>query len=220
MHTFSSLSTTQGRDLQTYLDGLAPASRPTYESRIKDFSAYIEEDNARPLDDLIVTYFSRLRKTYSTSTLWTQYSVIKTYLNLTRKYDIKKEVPQLPKLLKQWQKKEEKKKSSVFSKDQVESFLATAPNDPAQTTMRAVLSVGICGLMRTAELLELTFERVEEQKLDTSGDVQFKIFVNRKKQVGPRALSSFVVTNKQFTQAIKHYIDRFPEKVNTTLRCV
>lgn len=199
--------------LEQYLDGLSPSSKASYEARITDFKAFEEQNSLAPRDETIVSYFTSLHLTYATSTLWTYYSMLKTYLSLTNKFDIKHEVPQLVKMLKQWQKKEEKKKSQVFNTGEIERYLQDAPSDAKHKLIKAVACIGISGLLRTQELLQLEFKDIERQEQVQEGRTQYMIHVSRKKQVGPKASASFLVTNRIFAAKIAEYIDVFQKEV-------
>lgn len=199
--------------IEIFLDGLSENTRRYYENRINDFNQYSLINQEKELAINIINYFYFLHETYLTSTIWSYYSVMKTYLNLTKNIDLKEKFPHLIKLLKQWEKKDEKKKSNVFSKEEIKNYIKNCKDNPESITIKAVLSVAISGLMRTSEINELKFENIKKNIIENTKEIQFEVKINRKKQIGPKALSSFFITDILYTESIEKYINCFANEV-------
>lgn len=156
--------------MEIFMQSLNPASRPLYQRWIDRFQDEVEENAAFPTSSdqfndshhgVIITFFQNLHdQEYATSTLWCVQAVIKRYLQFKYKYQLDQSLPQLERLLKQWEKSEEVKKAPIFSQDSIRSFLQNAPDDKFLLA-KVILSIGVHGLMRSAELLNLDCSEVE-----------------------------------------------------------
>ena len=198
----------------TFLQSLSPKSIPSYQRWIKQFKEYQAiHSNQLPNSSLeaeINDFFDDLHQSgKATSTLWSVYSIIKSYLLITQSYRLDERMPQLIRLLKNWQKKEEQKKSKVFSRDNVIKFLSDAPDDEKYLVMKASLVVGIHGFLRLSELTEFQFDQIQERPQIEA----IQGTIARKKQTGPKANSTFLITEAIFKQKLEQYIHKFKSKV-------
>ena len=74
--------------------------------------------------------------------------------------------PGITKLLNQWEKKETRKKSSVFTKDEVFKFLneLRSPDDEKYLPRKVCLILGLNGLLRKSELIELETDNIHSRR--------------------------------------------------------
>ena len=95
------------------------------------------------------------------STMWSHYSMIRALMNIRLNIDISKYL----KLSAFWKKKKGKgyrpKKSSVFTRDQVNKFLAEAP-DRQYLATKVILIFGLSGALRCDELVNMKMENIED----------------------------------------------------------
>ncbi|KAK4873827.1 hypothetical protein RN001_013187 [Aquatica leii] len=95
--------------------------------------------------DVLIVYFSNLANRIKPSTLWSQYSMLRSTLNIKNDIDISK-YSKLLAFVKRQNEGYLPKKSRVFTKEQV------------------VLILGIAGACRSDELVNLTIDKVEGAK--------------------------------------------------------
>ena len=140
--------------------------------------------------------------------------MIKTYLQVTQAYKIEQPMPQLTKMFKGWEKKEETKKSKVFTREQINTFLSDAPDDDTYLPIKAALVIGIYGCLRKTELAQMQFESIQYvQEINA-----FKATIQRKKQKGPQANSTFMIMNELDTRTLQNYIQVFQKEVSACLQ--
>lgn len=77
-------------------------------------------------ENVILAYFAQLKKDKKPSTLWAHYSMLRATLNIKDNIDISKNA-KLIAFLKQQNIGYQPKKSSVFTKENMEKFLKNAP---------------------------------------------------------------------------------------------
>lgn len=139
---------------------LPEASKQKY---LKEFDAFLTwrdalDNKVPPTEDELIDYFNEQSDKYSPSTLWTKYSMIK--LCCYDKYDLNlKKFKRLILLLKKKEKgAQPKKKAKVFEKEQLQKFWDEAPNTPDYLIDKLISQIGYFGLMRSGEILQVTFE--------------------------------------------------------------
>ena len=202
--------------MQSFLQSLNPSSRPSYERWINKFHDEVEQNVPFPnanqdFNDshhgAIMTFFQLLHQDYATTTLWSINAIIKRYLQIQYKYELDKNLPNLEKLLKQWQKSEEIKKAPTFSQDNIKTFIENAP-DEKYIVAKVIFSIGLHGLMRSSELIALDCDDVVTNSIDASIQIKMK----RKKNSGPQAYSFFLIKDEMHKQHIIKYIQLQKEK--------
>jgi hypothetical protein len=96
--------------LETYLRSLSKASQAQYRRQIENFRKHEQASPDLPKTEAVMQYFAKEHEQYSSTTIWGHYSMIEIYLKLTHKFTLEDEIPQLKKLIQNWEKHEEKKK--------------------------------------------------------------------------------------------------------------
>lgn len=79
-------------------------------------------------ENVLLVYFEEMSKTMKSPTLWTNYSVLKTTLNVKHGIDIS-QYKKLYSLLKQKSVGYNGKKAKVFSTDEIKTFIDEAPDN-------------------------------------------------------------------------------------------
>jgi hypothetical protein len=104
-------------------------SRKIYENAYDKFINWAKENNAHIYsENVMIAYFTRLSRTLKSSTLWAQYSMVKSKLNIEHNVNIEK-YSKLITFLKRQGENYKPKKSKVLSKKEFDEFLNKAPDD-------------------------------------------------------------------------------------------
>lgn len=141
---------------------LLPAkSKKLYEAAYKGFKDWcIEKDVATVTDNVMLVYFSEKAKKYKCSTVWAQYSMVRSCMLIYDNVDISK-FPKLISFLKRNSDGYSPKKSKIFNREEVEKFLLEADDD-THLMRKVALIFGISGACRTDELVNITLDNVED----------------------------------------------------------
>lgn len=153
----------------SFLQSLAPDSKVKYQARVNQFLSYCESNELEVAPPSVQSFLVELHEKYMTSTLWSIFAMLKAYFTNQHQLDLKTLLPGVPRLLKNWEKQEEKNQSKVnshtfspkslyiqiFSKDQLEKFLDEAPNDADWIHCKVTVAVACYGLLRLAEIENL-----------------------------------------------------------------
>ena len=107
---------------------LPTKSRPRYDKAYNCFKEWCTGNKVQnPVSEsALLAYFSENAKTKKISTLWSQYSMLRTTLSIREKVDISKHAKLLA-FLKKQNKGYKPKKSNTLSMENIESFLEQAP---------------------------------------------------------------------------------------------
>ncbi|XP_043465336.1 uncharacterized protein LOC122500461 [Leptopilina heterotoma] len=107
-------------------------------------------------------YFNEMAKTKQPSTLWSQYSMLKSTLSVKNNININS-YQKLIAFLKRKSNGFKSKKSNTLTAQEVEKFLNEAP-DETYLSLKVALIMGISGACRTDELLNIMIGDVESQE--------------------------------------------------------
>ncbi|KAJ8686551.1 hypothetical protein QAD02_022345 [Eretmocerus hayati] len=144
------------------LDLLPDKSRDNYLQRYLMFIEWRKSRNIRKSfqEPVLLTYFRHLRtfNRYSSSTLWTIYSMLNACIKAFDHVDISKYL-QLKAYIKKLHKGHVPKKSKVLSAIEVNNFCEQAP-EPSNLLAKVVLALGLSGCCRKHELVDLLMEQV------------------------------------------------------------
>lgn len=144
---------------KTYLNSLAPTSAKKYSEWCESFEEWTNEHRDETLSQNILDYFESCHDHgYSTSTLWSAASIFKTYLRIKFSFDMENQVPLLFRKLKNWQTDESTTQSSVFTKDQLDNFIRSAPSDNHFLPIKACAIISTFGLLRNQEQVEFIWQ--------------------------------------------------------------
>ncbi|KAF2881012.1 hypothetical protein ILUMI_25160 [Ignelater luminosus] len=129
--------------IKVAVDKLLPPSKSStvYEAAYQRFIKWCtEKDINNYSEDVLLEYFSEManNKKMKSSSLWSQYSMVKSLLN--------RYVP---------------KKARVLTKDQLDKFLTDAP-DEKYLGIKVILILGISGSCRCDDLVKLKIEDIED----------------------------------------------------------
>lgn len=104
-------------------------SRDKYEYAYKAFNNWKKQKNTSlTSQNILMAYFDELAAKYKPSTLWSQYSMLKTTIQHNEKINIGTYNP-LISFLKSHGKGFRSKKSNVLTSKEIETFLKDAPNN-------------------------------------------------------------------------------------------
>ncbi|XP_069670903.1 uncharacterized protein [Periplaneta americana] len=177
-------------------------SRARYERAYNTFTNWLEGKKREINEKTMLAYFVKRTTTLkSASSLWSEYSMLKTMINL--KYGInigqfsilvnflkKKNVGQMP------------KKSKVFDREDMIRFLMEAPDD-TYLMMKVVMIMGIAGACRRDEITNLTIDDIEDR-----GSVVVVNIPNTKTKIS----RTFTIIDNPDEEV--HFLDIFRKYVN------
>lgn len=107
---------------------LPPKSREVYECAYNRFMQWCSQKSIESYSEtVLLAYFGNLSAKLKSSTLWSQYSMVKSMLNLKNGVDISK-FPKLLAFLKRQGDGYKPKKARVLTNEQVDQFLSAAPD--------------------------------------------------------------------------------------------
>lgn len=103
-------------------------SKKVYDYAYTKFVKWSEENHVHFYsENVLIAYFTNLSEKFKSSTMWSQYSMLKSELNI--KHNVKIEnYSKLIAFLKRKGDNYKPKKSKVFSKQEFDNFLKNAPN--------------------------------------------------------------------------------------------
>ncbi|XP_045460633.1 uncharacterized protein LOC123688170 [Harmonia axyridis] len=171
---------------------LLPAkSRKIYETAYSRFMDWKMKKKCSSFSEtVLLAYFSELAQQQKPSTVWSNYSMIKSLLRSNNNVDISKYF-KLITFLKQNGKGYTPKKAAIFTSTQISDFLNNAP-DEVYLMAKVVVVFGIAGACRICEISQVTLDDIED-----SG----KLLIVKLKQTKNDVNRRFVVTEEY----IKYY---------------
>ncbi|KAJ8972420.1 hypothetical protein NQ317_002270 [Molorchus minor] len=132
-----------------------------YDIAYNRFKKWCAEKNVQVYsENVLLAYFSENAKNYKSSTLWAQYSMVKSCLIIYDNIDISK-FPKLIAFLKKTGDGYQAKKSKILTKSEIDRFLSSA-DDKEFLMIKVGLILGIAGACRTDELVNLTVDDIED----------------------------------------------------------
>ncbi|KAJ8965834.1 hypothetical protein NQ317_003726 [Molorchus minor] len=183
---------------------LPTKSRSLYDIAYNRFKKWCAEKNVQVYsENVLLAYFSENAKNYESSTLWAQYSMVKSCLIIYDNIDISK-FPKLIAFLKRTGDGYQAKKSKILTKSEIDRFLSSA-DDKEFLMIKVGFILGIAGACRTDELVNLTVDDIE----DVGSSLIVK-FPNTKTKI-PRI---FVVTDvENMLELFRKYLSLRPPHV-------
>lgn len=123
---------------------LPTKSRSLYDIAYNRFKKWCAEKNVQVYsENVLLAYFSENAKNYKSSTLWAQYSMVKSCLIIYDNIDISK-FPKLIAFLKRTGDGYQAKKSKILTKGEIDSFLSSADDKEfLMIKVRLLLLLGI-----------------------------------------------------------------------------
>ena len=140
-------------------NSLPKHSQKVYQKRYDDFILWLKEKNTSLIsENTILAYFQALSSQYAPTTLWNVYSCLRLMLLLQKNIDLKS-YPLLTDYL--WKNKSDhqKKKATIFTKDQIYQFLIEILTKE-YLMKKLILLIAINGALRRSELRALQFEDI------------------------------------------------------------
>lgn len=201
---------------EEYLQSLSDKSKKHYTRWKNEIEAEIENvvQENRNYPHIVMEFFKKLHDddNFKANTLWSIYSVVKLYLKMVYAFDVEIQCPQLVKTIHNWSKEEEIKQSPTFSKEDFDEIMKIKENalvgKYGLLTLKIIMILGTCGLMRCSEMLNLEFsDIVEEQKYT-------RIFIKRVKNRGQSKGDSFLIEDSALRAILHEFIAIF-ERGNT-----
>ncbi|XP_023311961.1 uncharacterized protein LOC111692276 [Anoplophora glabripennis] len=143
------------------LELLPAKSKEQYEIAYRRFSEWcnIKKVPGKCNESVLLAYFEEKAKIWKSSTLWSNYSMIKTMLKIKQDQDISKHY-KLIAFLKRKGEGYQAKKSKVLTKTHIDKFLTEA-EDEKYLMMKVAAIVGVFGACRREELCQMTIDNIE-----------------------------------------------------------
>jgi len=130
-------------------------SKYVYEKWINEFKEWILVNGKKEDINGVLEYIMYLSETYAVSTLWHVYAILNKYMKVFKSVNLN-ECIILKDYLKELERTHNPKKSAVFSRHDIDNFLLLDDNDDT-ILLKAILIIGVYGLLRKTELTELQF---------------------------------------------------------------
>jgi integrase len=149
-------------------------------------------------------YLNTLRdKGIATSSIWSRYSMVNSFLRLTLRVNIMETTPENKKMLAQWSKNDSIKKSEVLSKAEFDRYLNEASNnlEDVHLVKKVALIVGGHGLLRGIELKNMKEEAFVRSNIGWIASVQ------RRKQKGPMRTFKFFISDPLQVEILDLYFN-------------
>lgn len=182
------------------------------------FIEFIKQQNLTESMESVLKFFDDLAPNYAPSSLWQGYSCLNKYYVTYKGWKSFNDAPFLKNYLKKFEKESAaKKKSMIFSKEQIFDFLNNAPGDDRRVLVRqAATAIGYYGGLRSAELVALEFDDV------VLSDVEINVFIKASKNdpLGEEKFY-FVITKKDCELAysiVKRYAESIENKTGRFFR--
>lgn len=140
---------------------LPSKSRKIYENAYSRFMEWKAKKKSSSFSEtVLLAYFSELVQQQKPSTVWSNYSMIRSTLQANNNVDISKYL-KLITFLKQNAKGYRPKKSKIFTRTQINDFLNNAPDEVYLMT-KVVVVFGIAGACRICEISQVTIDDIED----------------------------------------------------------
>ncbi|XP_061726262.1 uncharacterized protein LOC133531880 isoform X1 [Cydia pomonella] len=173
-------------------------SMKIYKRCYTNFMEWRKKENISTISQkVLLAYFQDMSTKYAPSTLWAEYSMIKSTLKLYEKTDISC-YGKLQQFLKQKSEGYKVKKSKTFSPSDIDKFIRKAP-DEVYLMLKVAVIFGVLGACRRQELHRLLFKDIKmfneallvnikktKNKLDRTFTITGKYYDIVKKFIGTR----------------------------------
>lgn len=144
------------------LELLPAKSKEKYERQYYAFEKWYEERNVKTLkEEVLLAYFFKLNKEFSPNTLWSKYSMLKSVLKIKKNVDIGK-FHKLVAFIKKQNVGFQPKKSKIFSKEEISTFLNEASDD-IYLLIKVATIFGLAGACRREELAKMKTSDIEDK---------------------------------------------------------
>ncbi|KAJ8910999.1 hypothetical protein NQ315_011264 [Exocentrus adspersus] len=140
-------------------------SKLLYEKEYINFCEWRNKKQVRGVNDKIIMAYTekskRVKSSSESSSLWSYYSQLKKMLSVKENVDISR-FHQVTAFLKHKSTGYKPKKSRVFTREDLEKFLDTAP-DINYLLLKIVLIMGVSGGCRIGELVAMPVDNIEDR---------------------------------------------------------
>lgn len=138
------------------LETLPEKSRKLYLKAYEHFMTWMKSKKIQKINEnAVLIYFQELSKTYKPSTLWSKWSMVRSMVLTKNNIDISK-FESVKQLLKRKNRDHVKKKSKVFTEENIAKFMVAAP-DEKYLAHKMVMVLGVLGACRREEIYKLKF---------------------------------------------------------------
>jgi integrase len=149
----------------------------------------------------VLGFFKSIDLQYSSNTMWQCHSALSKYLLVYHNISIKENL-----LIKDFLKKKGKthleKNSKILSKEECDKFFETATDEGNFVLIKCAIAIGIFGLSRVSELVDLLFSDVKLK------DNVFQIYIKQSKTDCKKQGFTFFVI-QPYAKYIQNYLNLF-----------
>ncbi|XP_057328498.1 uncharacterized protein LOC130676889 [Microplitis mediator] len=186
-------------------DNLLPEkSKARYVFAYDQFISWQKKNNSESFSESVfLVYFKELSKNHKPPTLWGQWSMLRTTINLRHAIDINS-YHNLKSFIKNLAKGYQPKKAQVLTLSQINNFLNNF-DDLIYLAKKVILIFGVFGAMRSSEFCQMNVQDIE----DTGN--QFIVTIKDNKNYYPR---NFII-GKEYYAIVRKYIDLRPKDIDT-----
>ncbi|XP_031347063.1 uncharacterized protein LOC116173590 [Photinus pyralis] len=137
-------------------------SRQRYEAAYNEFIKWRATKNIESCfsEDVLMVYFGELAEKMKSSTLWAQYSMLRSTMAINHNVDMST-FTKLKALLQRKSQGYRPKKSKILTPEDINKFVDAAPNDK-YLFVKIALVVGVTGACRKQELVQLKIDDITD----------------------------------------------------------
>ncbi|KAF2895570.1 hypothetical protein ILUMI_10604 [Ignelater luminosus] len=149
-------------DQNNSLKSLPEQSRQKYEIQYNRFVDWRKANGIKSTisEKVLMAYFGELSEKMKPTSLWTQYSMLRSTISIYHDVDITR-YPRLKSLLKRKSNGYKPKKSKTLTSEDINRFLSEAPDDKHLLT-KVALVVGIAGACGKQELCQMKIDDIRD----------------------------------------------------------
>lgn len=141
---------------------LPEKSKKTYDNAYRRFEDWCHLKNVNGINEtVLLAYFSERSKQVKSSSLWSEYSMVRAQLMAKQNMNIKT-YARLQAFLKRNSVGYRPKKAKVFLEEEMQRFYKEAPDDK-YLAMKIVMLFGLYGACRRDEIHKLTIDDIEDK---------------------------------------------------------
>ncbi|XP_043484135.1 uncharacterized protein LOC122512403 [Leptopilina heterotoma] len=178
-------------------------SKENYDAAYQNFKNWRETKLYLTNENSIMEYFQLLSEKYKPTTLWAQYSMLKSTIGINEKIDISN-FKTVSAFLKFKSQGFQSKRSNIFKAEEICEFIARAPDEFYLAT-KVCLILGIAGACRSDELVKLKTTEVEEHG---------KLLLVKVAGTKFKKSRSFTIT-PEYSDVVKQYQRLRPKRTET-----
>lgn len=208
------------KNWKKFLDSIG--SGKDYSKKVYTFLAWTEaRNNGADLLEELIDYFQDLHERknsdgtpqYAPTTFRPLFSVFKQFWLFTNKDELDKQAPIFNVYFNNWEKGYAPTKAKTLTKDQLRTYLQTAPNDSHHLVIKAYIPVAVSFAARGIEAMMIEWDDLKYLKEEKIFHLEFER--RKARSIRQESENHCLITRSLEVAAILLYMDCFPEEKKT-----